>query len=105
MLLTAAALYLCAAPYARFSIDVPSELAHTTSNRAIKTDVAMSLIADPPMTAAEYASSLARGVVATWAEFGKTIEAYNKQWCVHSEANRRCYSDPPSAAFETECVR
>ena len=80
MLLTAAALYPCTTSYARLTIDVPSELARTTSS---KTDAA---IADPPMTAAEYASSLARGVVATWAEFGKTIEAYNKQWCVHSEA-------------------
>jgi hypothetical protein len=107
MLLTTAALYLCAAPCAHLSIDVPSELVHTTSSRAIKTDGAMgpSGHSDPPMTAAEYASNLARGVVATWAEFGTTIAAYNKQWCVHSEAIRRCVSDTPLAAFETDCVR
>ena len=83
MVLTKAALYLCTASYAHLSIDVSSELAHATSSRVIRTDLgATGLIADTPMTAAEYASQLSRGVVATWAEFGKTIEAYNKQWYV-----------------------
>ena len=74
MLLTTAALSLCACAVPVSVVDASSALAHATSNSVI------SRTADAPLTAAEYASSLTRGVVATWAEFDMTIEAYNKQW-------------------------
>eukprot|EP01043_Picozoa_sp_COSAG02_P005071 COSAG02_NODE_135_length_34565_cov_80.368856_25_plen_76_part_00 len=75
MLLPTAVLCLCACAVPVSVVDASSALAHTTANSVIAGPTA-----DPPLTAAEYATRLTRGVVATWAEFGETIEAYTKQW-------------------------
>jgi hypothetical protein len=42
---------------------------------AIPAVLLLATVADPPLTAEQYAALLRRGVVATWAEFSKTEKA------------------------------